>query len=586
MLPSRASSSTTRGCGTFVLLLALVVACNRHRSVTPGSGSPPPTLTELCRANAGEPRIEQVTPRVWVALGHDLANTILVRTDDGNVVIDTSMSPARATPVRDALLARAPGPVRAVIFTHSHIDHVGGTSVWVEPGTEIWATQAFTQHLVEQYGVFQAAQRTRGWRQFGRHVSEEELPCSSLGRRPDLEAALHSGLRMPTRTFRGQASFELGGVRFELVEAHGETDDQLFVWIPGESTLLAGDNLYRAFPNLYTIRGTRPRPVDEWIASLDAMRRRAPEHLVPSHTGALHGRELIESTLTTYRDGIQWVRDAVVRGANLGEPLDALASSIQLPEHLRTSPFLAETYGEIGWSARAIYTNALGWFDGRPEALHALPPSEIAAREVALMGGPEPVLVEARKALDAGDPRWGIHLLGKLRASTARDGQSRPDVDALFVRALRALAATTTNTNGRAYLLESAYETEHGLEDFAESHPDDEALAPIPLELFFRTMATRLDGAGSLDVHESAVWRFSDTGERFVVTVRRGIAEIAAGEPLPGTPAPVATLTTDSLTWKKLALELENPALALASGKLSVDGSWLDFLAFVRRFQR
>ena len=53
----------------------------------------------------------------------------------------------------------------------------------------------------------------------------------------------------------------------ELVEAHGETDDQLFVWLPDQKVLLPGDNLYHAFPNLYTIRGTKPRPVDAWIDS-------------------------------------------------------------------------------------------------------------------------------------------------------------------------------------------------------------------------------------------------------------------------------------------------------------------------------
>ncbi len=577
-------SPLTRLVAFFVALVA--VAGPACRTPGPQGGTPArgaPDLEALCRVNAGAPRVEQVTPRIWVALGHDLANTILVRTEDGNVVIDTSMSPTRARPVREALLERSPGPVRAVIFTHSHIDHVGGTSAWVEPGTEIWATKAFTQHLVEQYGVFQAAQRARGWRQFGRHVDESELACSSLGRRPDLQAALTSGLRMPTRTFTGSTSFEVGGVRFELTEAHGETDDQLFVWIPAEKTLLPGDNVYRAFPNLYTIRGTRPRPVDEWIASLDAMRRLAPEHLVPSHTAPLHGQDEIAATLTTYRDGIQWVRDGVVRGANAGRSLDELASSIQLPEHLRASPFLAETYGQIDWSARAIYTNALGWFDGAPEALYPPPARDTARREVELMGGADAVLAAARTALDAHDPRWATHLLAKLRTAGAGE---RGAVDEAFARALRDIAAGTTNTNGRAYLLESAYETEHGVERAADSNPDDEALAPIPLELFFRTMATRLDADAALAVHESAQWRFTDTGERFVVTIRRGVAEVVAGEPLPGTPAPVATLTTRSLTWKKLALKLENPAAALAGGELSVDGSWLDFLGFVRRFQR
>jgi alkyl sulfatase BDS1-like metallo-beta-lactamase superfamily hydrolase len=357
------------------------------------------------------------------------------------------------------------------------------------------------------------------------------------------------------------------------------------VWLPSESTLLSGDNVYRAFPNLYTIRGTRPRPVDEWIASLDAMRRREPEHLVPSHTGPIHGRERIADVLTTYRDGIQWVRDAVVRGANRGDTLDALASSIRLPDHLRKSPYLAEIYGQVDWSARAIYGNDLGWFDGSPEALYPLAGDEAARREIELMGGAKAVLAAAERALDQHDTRWALHLLAKLRASGHAGGETSADVDRAFARALRSQAAQVTNTNGRAYLIESAYESEHGAPPAALSHPDDEALAPIPLELFFRAMATRLDGEKSLELFESVRWSFSDTGERFVVTIRHGVAEVVSGDPLPGTPAPVATLTIDSLTWKKLALKLENPAQALAAGRLSVAGSWLDFLSFVRRFQ-
>jgi glyoxylase-like metal-dependent hydrolase (beta-lactamase superfamily II) len=57
------------------------------------------------------------------------------------------MSPARAAPVREALLRESPGQIVALIYTHSHIDHVGGASVWIEPTTEIWATEAFLPHF-------------------------------------------------------------------------------------------------------------------------------------------------------------------------------------------------------------------------------------------------------------------------------------------------------------------------------------------------------------------------------------------------------------------------------------------------------
>lgn len=52
---------------------------------------------------------------------------------------------------------------------------------------------------------------------------------------------------------------QVGEEVFELVEAHGETHDQLFVWLPRQKALLPGDNYYQSFPNLYTIRGTSAR---------------------------------------------------------------------------------------------------------------------------------------------------------------------------------------------------------------------------------------------------------------------------------------------------------------------------------------
>jgi len=47
------------------------------------------------------------------------------------------------------------------------------------------------------------------------------------------------------------------------------------------SVLMPGDNFYKTFPNLYTIRGTAYRDVTQWVDSLDKMRRLHPEHLAP-----------------------------------------------------------------------------------------------------------------------------------------------------------------------------------------------------------------------------------------------------------------------------------------------------------------
>ncbi|MFT5684508.1 MAG: alkyl sulfatase BDS1-like metallo-beta-lactamase superfamily hydrolase, partial [Myxococcota bacterium] len=561
-------------------MLTLLLA----QSILLGCAHPPPPplpiptpLSDHCTEAIGSPRIEEVSPGVFLAIGWDLANTILVQTAAGRVVIDAGMSPARASAVRAALDGVSHGPILAVIYTHSHIDHVGGASVWVEADTEVWATDAFTEHFFSQYSVLLPSQTDRGAHQFGIDVPDADLPCSALGRRVDLEAALENGARLPTHTFSGAHTLTFGEHTLQLVEAHGETHDQLFVWMPDTSILMAGDNWYRAFPNLYTLRGTRPRPVDDWIGSLDAMRRLDPELLLPSHTTPIHGRESVRTELRDYRDGIQWVRDSVVRSANAGADLDGVVRAAALPAHLAAVPALAERYGQVDWSARAIYTNELGWFDEHPEALYPLPPDDEARRMIAMMGGEEAVLTAATSA---DDPRWSLRLFALLRAV----GQPHPEPTAA---ALTALARQTENTNGRAWLLQSAAELRGDAEGLTgEPTISNDFLQQMPIEAIFESMGARLFTEQTLDIHTTIRFELSDLPAPWSLTIRRGILEVVEGDPLPGTPEPVAVLITDSLTWKQLALGTLSPLAAVTSGVLQIEGDRGALIRFLDHFDQ
>ena len=546
---------------------------------------PPERLARQCEDAIGPPRIVEISRRVLLAIGYDLASTILIRTDAGNVVVDVGMSPARAAPAREALLQRAPGPVVAIIYTHSHIDHVGGASVWHEPGAQIWSTKAFTDHFVKQYGAFRLAEARRGAAQFGHHVAEDSLPCSALGRRPDLDAAATTGARFPTHTFEGAHDLTIGGVTLQLREAHGETHDQLFVYLPEERVLLAGDNFYRAFPNLYTLRGTSPRPIDAWIDSLDAMRRLQAEHLVGSHTAPISGRAEVAAALTRYRDAIQWTRDRVIQLAGEGRSIDEIAASVGLPPAIAGAPELAELYGQVDWSARAIYGERLGWFDERPELLYPHPPAARARRYLDALGGPEAVRARAQAAL-ADDPRWALELYALLRDHDPAAMSPGAPLALEYAGALEALARETGNSNGRGVLLEGASRLRHGLVPPAVPQVDPTMLDVLPIAHFFGVMTTRLDPGLAAGVHESVRFRFTDTDERFVVTIRHGVAEVIAGEPLPGTPEPIARVETTTGTWRRLAVGLASPLGAITSGDLSVSGDALGFRRFSERFRR
>lgn len=544
------------------------------------------SLQDHCKNAIGDPRIEELGDGVWIAIGYDLNNTILIQTPAGSVIVDPGLSPKRAAQIREAFGERVSAPIAAIVYTHSHIDHINAAGVWAEPETEIWATDAFRDHFVKQYGLYQRTESRRGARQFGQGLDDADVPCSALGKKIDIDDVRKTQVRMPTQTFSGSVVVDFGGRKLELVEAHGETDDQLFVWIPDAEVLLPGDNYYHAFPNLYTIRGTRPRPVGAWIASLDLMRRYDPAVLGPSHTLAIQGRDQVRTALRDYRDAIQWVRDDVVRQANEDADVDSIVAQTSLPPHLVDKPYLQELYGQVDWSARAIYGNDLGWFDGRPEALYPLPASEAAQREIVLMGGAAAVFAEARLALEKGDPRWALHLLAKLNQASATAAAGTNELAAATAAALREIAADVDNTNGRAYLLVAANEREGQGPKLQPAQPNDALLAELPVAMFLEIMATRLIPSKAMDIEEAVRFRFADTQENFTLTVRRGIGELVAGEPLPGTPEPLATITTDTLTWKRLAIQSESAPAALLSGRLKLAGSKTGFLLFIDRFDR
>jgi alkyl sulfatase BDS1-like metallo-beta-lactamase superfamily hydrolase len=554
------------------LSLLGLLACSTAIEPAP---APPPSLTEHCEQAIGPPRVIELGESAWMALGYDLASTTLIRTSEGLVVIDPAQSPARAELIREAFGERAEGPVHTLIFTHSHIDHVGGASVWVEEGTQVIATEAFSEHFFKQYGRYLAAERDRAARQFGHLVPPEALPCHALGARMDLDAAMRSGAVMPTRSFSDSLELEIGETRIRLLEAHGETHDQLLVWLPEQRLLLPGDNWYRAFPNLYTVRGSSPRDVDAWVDSLDTMRSLEPEILAPSHTAPVFGASEIQHELTVYRDAIQFLRDEVARAAMEGEDLDRLVARIRLPEELAREPSLSELYGQVEWSTRAIYTNDLGWFDGRPGHLYPLPPDQIARRSLELMGGREATLAQAEAAIDT-EPRWALHLLELLE----EDGLDVSEPQAL---AYEALAASVPNSNGRAYLLQAAAEARGARSDLGEPQLSEDFVQGIPLELIFEVLASRLDPSRAEGVHESV--RFELGEETWTLTVRRGVCEVWLGDPLPGTPEPVARVIADSDLWRRIALQQRSAPEAVLSGELEVDEPTA-LLTFLARFDR
>ena len=214
----------------------------------------------------------------------------------------------------------------------------------------------------------------------------------------------------PTDTFTDKHTVRLGGIRFELVHAPGETPDQMIVGIPEYGVVCCADNFYASFPNLYTIRGTSNRPALDWAAAQDKALAFEPDILLPGHGLPIMGRETIKTVLTNYRDAIRHVHDRTLKAVSEFMPPEAAIAAAALPPNLASLPYLKERYGHIPYCVRSIYDAYVGWFDGNPVNLSPLTTKELGAEILAIAGSADRILARAEKTQRAGHHQATLEL--------------------------------------------------------------------------------------------------------------------------------------------------------------------------------
>jgi alkyl sulfatase BDS1-like metallo-beta-lactamase superfamily hydrolase len=410
-------------------------------AMVPGAahGQAPLSLNDYSRLGNRQTAARQVNDAIYLALG--FSNTFLVRTDDGNVIIDTS-SPVTAKKHHELLSKVSSAPVRYVILTHDHTDHTGGLRYWMGPETKL----VVQQNYVEFHG-YQERLRTylgrTGAAQFG-------LDAGTLNAFARVPAKRFE----PAVTFGDKYEFVLGGTKFELFHAPGETYDHLCVWIPKYKAAFVGDNYYESFPNIYTLRGTKPRWALDYVASLNKILAIEPEIVLPSHGEPIVGKQKIVERLTRYRDAILYVHDATVKGMNEGKDVFTLMREVKLPPELN----VGEAYGKVDWSVRGIYEGYVGWFDLNPASMYGQPPTAAEPELVRMAGGAAAVAARAQN-LATSDPVTAVRLAD---AALMVEPKSKPALEAKLA-ALKTLHGASRNLIEGAWLTTAIRQTNRAL---------------------------------------------------------------------------------------------------------------------------
>lgn len=519
----------------------------------------------------------KVKENIYVAIGFGLANSIMIVGDDGIVIVDVMESGEAAKEVLAEFRKITSKPLKAIIYTHNHADHVfGSTGMVGNNQVDVYAHELTPYYLDRVVNVTRPITELRGFRMFGTFLDNEALVNCGIGPFLNINPTSQLGALRPNKTFKDSLSITIEGINIELHHAPGETNDQLFIWLPNEKVLLAGDNIYKTFPNLYTIRGTVYRDPKQWTQSIDKMRAYDIEYLVPSHTRPVFGKNQIRKVLTTYRDGIQYVYDQTIRYMNKGFTSSEIVEKVHLPESLINEPFLQEFYGKVSWSVTNIFHGNLGFFDGNPSTLQPLSPTTKAEKMISLAGGFNKLLEQARSAFSNKEYQWALELSDYLLRIKPSDKKSIE----IRYNSLVKLGEAESNPNARHYYLTMAKET-NGFEIKSIVDPDLRTVHSIPLDAMFDNLSVNLIPSKCGNKKLNVNFIFTDTAENWSVQLRNSIAET---QPFL-VENPDITVSVKSTVWKELLAKKRGGLTTFLSGDIDVTPGIGDFKTFMSYFE-
>jgi alkyl sulfatase BDS1-like metallo-beta-lactamase superfamily hydrolase len=548
-----------------------------------------PSLWRQAKLNDAHGLFE-VAPGIHQVRGYDVSNMTLIDGRTGWIVVDTLTS--RETAAAALALARrhlGEKPVVAVVFTHSHVDHFAGIAAVLpadaaaRAAVRIVAPRGFLEEAISENVYAGIAMGRRSAYMYGMPLPRDARGHvdTGLGKAP---ARGTIGIAVPTDLVdRTPQEMTIDGVRFVFQYApDSEAPAELAFYLPDHKAYCGAEIVSHTLHNLYTLRGAKVRDALLWSSYIDDAMRRFPDADVvfASHHWPVWGAPRVRAYLESQRDTYRYLHDQTLRLANAGATPQEIAEQLELPPSLQSTFSSRGYYGTVRHNAKAVYQRYFGWYDGNPAHLDPLPPAEAGAKYVDAMGGAAEVLRQARTAVAAGEYRWAAMLLDHLVFADPQNAEAR----GLLAETYDQLGYQAESGPWRDEYLTGALELRRGV----QSSPFDAAagrglLERMPPDLFFASMATRLNGPEAADAQIVLNFVFTDRDETYVVRVHNAVMHHERREPDPEAAATVR-LTHDFLVG--LATGEAGLRAMIFSDDLAVEGDRLAVLGFFRLLDR
>jgi alkyl sulfatase BDS1-like metallo-beta-lactamase superfamily hydrolase len=526
----------------------------------------------------------KVDEGIYQLRGFDLANTSLIKSDSGWILVDP-LTTLETTEAAMAFAEQHLGEIKltGMIFTHSHIDHFGGVLSLInaqqaaDNNVPIIAPSGFMEEATSENVIAGPAMTRRGTYMFG-----NSLPRSAIGH---VDAGLgkqvvygSTSILQPTVVIdRPEMTMTVDGVEFDFYNMPGsEAPAELTFYLPEHKAFCGAEVLSHVMHNVLTLRGAKVRDALLWsdyigqsIDRLDDV-----EVFFNSHHWPTWGHDRIITQMEQQQDMYKFTHDQTVRLANLGYTPREIAERLKLPDSLAGNFHLRGYYGTLSHNSKAVYQHYFGWYQGNPSQLNPLPPEQSSLRYVEFMGGAEAILEKASQSMQRGEYRWVAEVLYHLVFAQPDNGPAKQ----MLAEAYQQLGYQSESGPWRDIYLSGALELLSGT---ADQHYDPEFgrafVQQVPLEQFMKALSVRLDGEKAEGERLVLNVLFTDQQQNFVLTVRNSVMHYKE------TPAAANADVSIALS-KNLFVEILLGQVGiqqlLTTDELAVDGSVLKLLKF------
>ena len=250
--------------------------------------------------------MQKVTANVYTDTTLRGCNPSFVVTNDGVVVIDTPQLPTKAVAMRKE--AERHGPIRYLINTEHHVDHIFGNYYFKGAGTVIAHRRLDENFMVvgPDLDPFDYAKEA---------IPTDDPEGAKIF--PERDEYFKDPNR-PSVTFTGDVTLRVGHQVFELIHTPGHTPGQVTVFIPQERVVFTGDTIFSECQTWLLTSN-----VDEWLAALDRIRELDFDHLVPGH-GPVTTKAYLDIQRSVLMEWVTAVAVAIAKGWSRDEVIDRI----------------------------------------------------------------------------------------------------------------------------------------------------------------------------------------------------------------------------------------------------------------------